>query len=196
MTTFREARLGDFRSALTIRRGFPTQRAVPDAPMPVLSLAALRNNTSPRAFASWDDLHDLGLDPARPGDVLIAVEGGTLGEAMVLTEGRFGEFVPSQQVATVRIHDPAELDPWYLGAWLATDVGREQVRRLARGAGIQRVPVSELMSLILKVPALHTQRVIGEKFLAFENAIQGHRAVTDCLERLRDVDLAIAFQGS
>jgi hypothetical protein len=192
MTTFEEIRLGDLDEALTITRGFPTQRAEPTGEVRVMSLAALRNQAPPKAFADRDAIADLGLDLAQPGDVLVAVEGGTVGEALVVPEG-IDEFVPSQQVVTLRVVDAARLDPWYLGAWLTTDPAHEQLRRLARGQGIQRIPIKDLASLTVRVPPMADQREIGRRFRAFENAIRAHRSVTACLEELRDVDLVATF---
>jgi restriction endonuclease S subunit len=192
MTTFEEIRLGDLVPALTITKGFPTQRALPEGDVRVMSVAALRNTASPKHFAARDDIADLGLELGQLGDVLIAIEGGTVGETLVVPTG-IDEFVPSQQAATLRVADTTRLDPWYLGAWSATEPAREQLRRLARGLGIQRIPIKDLASLIVQVPPMQTQREIGDRFRAFETAIQSHRAVTDCLEELRSLDLVLTF---
>ncbi len=192
MTVFDELRLGDLHGAISLRKGFPAQRAGSSGPVPVLSLAAIRNHTPPRYFADWEDIHDLGLEPAQPSDVLIAVEGGTVGEVMVVPQA-INEFIPSQQVATLRVVDRTALDPRYLGAWLSSAPGREEITRLARGSGIQRVPFRELASLIVRIPPIADQKEIGERFAAFEDAIRTHREVTSCLEKLRDVDLVVAF---
>ena len=189
---FEEVRLGDLVGVLTISKGFPTQRANPEGEVRVMSVAALRNDSEPKLFADPEDIGDLGLTPAEPGDVLIAVEGGTVGETIVVPDG-LDEFVPSQQVATLRVMDNARLDPWFLGAWFATEPAREQIRRLARGTGIQRVPIQDLASLTVMLPPLADQQEIGRRFLAFEKAIQGHRAVTACLQDLRDTDLVVTF---
>lgn len=193
MTAFQEVRLGDLvPSEVMITRGFPTQRAATDGEVRVMSVAALRNATPPKYFADRDAITDVGIDLARPGDVLVAIEGGTVGETLVVPDG-LEELVPSQQAATLRIVDPTRIDPWYLGAWLTTEPGTEQLRRLARGAGIQRIPIRELSSLIVRVPPLAEQREVGERFQAFETAIRDHRAVGACLEELRDLDLVVTF---
>ena len=192
MTTFEEIRLSDLALALAITKGFPTQRALPKGDVRVMSVAAIRNTALAKHFADRDDLADLGMELARPGDVLVAIEGGTVGETLVVPDG-IDEFVPSQQAATLRISDTTRLDPWYLGAWLTTEPAREQLRRLARGLGIQRIPIKDLASLIVRVPPLRDQREIGERFRAFEAAIQSHRAVTACLEELRSLDLVLTF---
>ena len=193
MTTARETRLGDFVPAtVTITRGFPTQRAMPEGEVRVMSVAALRNATDPRHFADRDAIADVGLDVAETGDVLVSIEGGTVGETLVVDEV-LGEFVPSQQVATLRVLEPTRLDPWYLGAWLSTDPGQEQLRRLTRGSGIQRIPIKDLSSLAVPVPPIAQQHEISERYLAYEAAIRSHRAVAECLEELRDLDLVTAF---
>jgi hypothetical protein len=192
MTTFEEVRLSDLSAALTITKGFPTQRAVPEGDVRVMSVAALRNAAPPKYFAERDEIAEVGLEVAQRGDVLVAIEGGTVGEALVVPD-EIDEFVPSQQAATLRVVDPATVDPWYLGAWLATEPAREQLRRLARGMGIQRIPIKDLASLMVRIPPLVDQREIGRRFFAFEAAIRSHRAVTACLENLRDVDLVLAF---
>jgi len=184
-------RLGDL-SGLTITRGFPTQRAVPEGDVRVMSVAMLRNTAPPKHFAERDALADLGMDVAQPGDVLVAIEGGTVGESLVVPPG-INEFVPSQQAATLRVADPTMLDPWYLSAWLTTDAAREQLRRLVRGVGIPRIPLRDLGFLFIPVPPLATQREIGEQFRAFETTIQSHRAVTACLEELRSLELVLTF---
>jgi restriction endonuclease S subunit len=192
MTSFANIRLSDLAQTFTITRGFPTQRTVVNGDMPVLSVADLRNGSPPRHFADRDAIDYAGLTLARPGDILIAVEGGTVGETLVVQD-RPDEFIPSQQVATLRVVDTSTLDPWYLGAWLTTEPAREQIRRLARGQAIQRIPVKDLTSLTVRLPPRELQRDIGERFLAFEISIQSHRSVMGCLEQLRDLDLVVTF---
>ena len=191
-----EIRLADLTKALSVTKGFPTQRALPRGEVRVMSVAALRNTAPPMYFAEREAILDIGLEVAHPGDLLVAIEVGTAGEAFVVPQG-LEEFVPSQQAATLRVADETILDPWYLGAWLNTDLAREQLHRLARGTGIQRIPIKELGSLLVPVLPLADQREIGQRFFAFEAAIQCHRAVTACLEDMRQIDLALTFaEGS
>jgi hypothetical protein len=157
-----------------------------------MSIAALRSESVPKHFAQRYDLDELGLGAALPGDVLIAIEGGTIGETLVVP-GDHEPFVPSQQVATLRVLDLARLDPWYLGAWLSTDLAAEQLRRLARGSGIQRIAMKDLPTLAVSVPPIELQREIGDRHRAFDSAIRAHRAITRCLEALRSVDLDVTF---
>ena len=193
MRTFEEIRLADLvPDQVTVTRGFPTQRGVAEGDVPVMSIAALRSGSTAKHFATRDDLADLRLDIARPADVLVAIEGGTIGEAMVVPDGH-DDFVPSQQAATLRIKNFERIDPWYLGAWLSTEVAGEQLRRLARGSGIQRIAMKDLSSLTLSVPSIEDQREIGERFRAFDGSIRAHRSITACLEQLLEVDLVVTF---
>jgi hypothetical protein len=205
MTNFKAVRLADLADVLTITKGFPTQHAVPEGDVRVMSIAALRNQTPPKLYADRDAISEAGLRTAQAGDVLVAVEGGTVGETMIVAAG-IDEFVPSQQVATIRISDTLfpisdtlfpdlvlALDPYYLGAWLSTEQAREQIRRLARGTAVQRIPVSDLASLTVMIPPLEDQLAIGRRFKAFENAIRKHQAVTAHLQDLCDLDLVVTF---
>jgi hypothetical protein len=189
---FEQVRLGDLSSVVTICKGFPTQRAQVDGEVRVMSVAALRSGTSPKYFADRDAIREVGMEPAAPGDVLVAIEGSTLGEAYVVSEDD-DEFVPSQQVATLKVIDRGKLDPSYLGAWLMTETALERIRRLARGSANQRIPIRDLASLTLMVPSLTDQQEIGRRFLAFETAIQSHRSVMTCLEQLLRLDLVATF---
>ena len=87
----------------------------------VMSVAALRNAVPPRHFADRVDVTE--ADIAQPGDVLVAIEGGTVGETLVVPEG-LEDFVPSQQAVTLRVGDRTSIDPWYLGAWLTSESWR------------------------------------------------------------------------
>jgi hypothetical protein len=195
MTIPDEVRLGELVPAvLKITRGYPTQRGIPEGHLPVMSVAALRNQTPPKFFADLAEMEDLQIGVAQPCDVLVSIEGGTVGEALVVPQDAT-DFVPSQQVATLRIVDTSRLVPWYLGAWLSTKSATEQLRRLARGGGIQRIPIKELSTVTLHVPPLAKQQQIGERFRGFDAAIRSHRAVTACLEELRDLDLVMSFAG-
>ncbi|MBK6855972.1 MAG: restriction endonuclease subunit S [Microthrixaceae bacterium] len=185
-------RLADLTSAVSISRGFLTAKSAETGEVPILSVAMIRNQSPAKNFTDGATIDDLGMSRAIPGDILVAIEGGTVGETLVVRDEE-EVFVPSQQVATLRVVDGSVLDTWYLGAWMTTDATRDQVRRLARGAAIQRVPIKDLGNLTVPLPPLAEQRSIGMRFRAFEESIAGHRAVTACLEELRDVDLAATF---
>jgi hypothetical protein len=192
MSSFTETRLADLSNVIAISRGIPTQATASVGELPVLSVTDLRLGSAARRFVDAEVLDDYDLWTPEAGDVLLSIEGGAVGETLVLGEG-VAPFVPSQQVAIIHVLDETDLDAWYLGAWLATEPAREQLRRLARGSTIQRIPIKELQTLVIPMPPLEIQRDLGERFLAFETAINAHGAIVTCLEQLRALDLAVAF---
>lgn len=192
VTTPEMLRLGDLSHSLSIKRGFPTFRASQDADVPVLSVADLRHGKPARHFADREDCADLAIEPARPGDILISIEGGTVGQVFVVPDG-LDDFVPSQQAATLRVLDLTKIDPWYLAAWLSAEVGSGELRRLARGGGIQRIAIKHLVAVPVPVPPLAVQHQIARRLSAFEAAKAAHAAAAMRIGELRDLDLAITF---
>jgi hypothetical protein len=193
MSSVTEARVADLADVLAIDRGIPTQATTRQGgELPVLSVTDLRDGSAAQNFVDRADLRDYRLQIPEPGDVLVSIEGGTVGETLVLSEDE-NPFAPSQQVALIHVLDETRLDAWYLGAWLATEPAREQLRRLARGSRIQRIPIKELQSLVIPMPPVEIQRDIGEQFLAFQTAIGLHRKIATTLEQLCTLDLAMTF---
>ncbi|MEI8002647.1 MAG: restriction endonuclease subunit S, partial [Actinomycetes bacterium] len=124
--------------------------------------------------------------------VLVAVEGGTVGECLVVPD-EDPEFVPSQQVATLRVLRGGEIDPWYLGAWLSSDQGRQRLMMLTRGSTIKRIAVKDLEKFEVPVPEMAVQKRIGERYRAFSASILAHEEAVSNLKALRMVDLLVAF---
>jgi type I restriction-modification system DNA methylase subunit len=195
VSAYEDVRLSDLMGELDIMRGFPTTRTSPEGEIPVLSLADLRNQSPARHFATQEEAARLGLYGMQGGDVLVAIEGGTVGESYVLRQDRT-DFVPSQQVAVLRVTTPERLDPWYLGAWMATDLARDNLRRLARGAGIQRIAVKDLESLLIRIPALPLQREVGERFRMIREEIDHARTRLTLAEKLAEIDVLLSFHTS
>lgn len=174
-------------------RGVPTARTLDSGTIPVLSIADLRSGRAPRSFVEPEDLQDLGAMVAERNDVLISIEGGTVGECLAVDDTRV-TFVPSQQVATVRVGGDALVDPWYLAAWLGSEEGELAVKMLARGAAIQRIAIRDLESLQVKVLPLDEQRHIGKMYQAFQRSIQSHRDAIIDLEMLLPIEVNQAIR--
>ena len=174
-------------------RGVPTARTLDSGTIPVLSIADLRSGRAPRSFVEPEDLQDLGAMVAEPDDVLISIEGGTVGECLAVDDTR-ATFVPSQQVATVRVDGDALVDPWYLAAWLGSEEGERAVKMLAHGAAIQRIAIRDLESLQVKVLPLDEQRRIGKLYQAFQRSIQSHRDAIIDLEMLLPIEVNQAIR--
>ncbi|HEX3795269.1 MAG TPA: restriction endonuclease subunit S [Acidimicrobiales bacterium] len=170
----------------------PTTRTAKTGDVPVLSVAALRNGDAPRRFVGRAEMITVGA--ALVNDVLLAVEGGTVGECFVVHED-LAEFVPSQQAATLRVLSTEEVEPWYLGAWLSSAEGQQRLGVIARGSTIQRIAFGDLEGLDVRIPQLTEQRRIGGRYRAFNESIRAHRAVAAELEELQRVEFALAFSG-
>jgi len=194
MTDSQWIRLDELGTTLSITRGFLTAKATESGDVPVLSVAMIRNRAGAKHFTDLETVNGTGQSLAQSGDTLVAIEGGTVGETLLVPEEQ-PPFVPSQQVATLRVLDDSSVDPWYLGAWLSTEAARDQVRRLARGSAIQRVPIKDLGTVSIPLVPLEHQHEIGERFRAFDQSISNHRSVAACLEELRETDLTATFAG-
>jgi hypothetical protein len=184
--------------AVEIRRGMPTSRTTQTGEVAVLSVAALRNGDAPHRFVSRDEMSLSMVDLAQIGDVLLAVEGGTVGECFVVHDG-LPPFVPSQQAATLRVTGDVlsfdAVDPWYLAAWLSSHEGRQRLGMLVRGTAIQRIALGDLSSLDVRVPDMDEQKRLGDRYQAFTEAIRHHRSIAADLEVLQRVEFALAFSG-
>lgn len=176
-------RLGALTDALTINRGIPTQITASHGKLPVLSVPELRTGAAAKRFVDGG-----GLSAAHHGivveeDVLVSLEGAAAGEIFVVPDD-FPSFVPSQQVAVIRIQDRSRLDPWFVGAFLSTKSARNQMRRLARGEKVQRIPVKDLDSLTLPLFSPSNQALYGNRYRAYQKAIRAHREIAQHLESM------------
>jgi hypothetical protein len=189
-----KTRIADVPELIAITRGIPTQATSPTGELPVFSLPDLQSRSEAGRFISGPELAATGVRIPQPGDTLISLEGASVGDTFTVPDGS-AEFVPSQQVAVVRVLDRSALDPWYLGAWLATEEARGQMRRLARGAAVQRIPVKDLAALDLPPwrTRVYVARGIGEQFRTFQNAIKTHQDIVEHLKLMRSLGIAINF---
>lgn len=193
MSTWDSRTLKDLGDVVQIARGVPTARTMPEGSVPVRSVASLIADKEASTFIDVEDVDELGALISQPGDVLVAIEGGSVGDSFFVTPG-MPLFVPSQQAVTVRVTDASVLRSEYLAAWLASPVGRQQLQRLARGGGIQRIAVSDVLKLSIPLPPMDVQADISDRLAAFSEAIAEHRRVLDTLSELRDVELTWLFK--
>lgn len=185
-------RLGKLADALTISRGIPTQVTARHGQLPVLSVPELRTGTPTERFVDEAALADFQQSVAREEDVLISLEGAAAGQVFVVPDG-FPSFVPSQQVAVIRIRDRSRLDPWYLGAFLSTTSARTQMQRLARGQKVQRIPVKDLDTVTIPMPTQPEQAAYGRHYKAYQRAIRAHRETAQHLAVMCATDLEMNF---
>jgi len=185
-------RLSELTGALTINRGILTQVTAPHGQLPVLSVPELRTGAAAKRFVNEGALAEAHQGIAVEEDVLVALEGTAAGEIFVVPED-FPIFVPSQQVAVIRIQDRSRLDPWYLGAFLSTESARNQMRRLARGEKVQRIPVKDLHSVTIPLLPALAQSSNGGRHRAYQIAIRAHRETAQHLESMCAAEAEMNF---
>ena len=186
-------RLADLVGDGLIVRGLTTFRTASTGEIPVMSIADLRAQRPARHFVDPENLLESEELIAVPGDVLISIEGGTVGEGLVVGKNQ-STFVPSQQVAMIRIGDHQKLDPWFLVAWLGSEQGVTSLKTITRGAGIQRISRNDLYKLEVPVPPLRDQKNIGELARNFNETIQSHRRVIAQMEELLPIEINVAIR--
>jgi len=192
MSSWPKKKLGELTDIVQISRGVPTVKTRTKGEIPVLSVALLNGGGEARAFMSRDEIKNSGADLSQPGDVVIAVEGGSIGESF-LVNSETEPFIPSQQAVTVRILDPKVLIPEFFAAWLMSPSGEQQLRRLVRGAAIKRIAFLDLKTLLVPIAPIEIQNEIAELLLGFNNAIASHVKVLEYLTGLRDTKVALLF---
>lgn len=177
-------RFGDLVDTMTITRGIPTQATASSGQLPVFSVPDLRSGSPAKRFVDPTALNT-ALDAATEGDVLIALEGAAAGEVFVVPED-FPRFVPSQQVAVIRIWNRSRLNPWYLGSFLSTEAAHAQLRRLTRGQKVQRIPLQDLDTLTIPLAPPSAQTSVADQYRACQRAIRAHRETAQHLEKMCD----------
>ena len=185
-------RFGALTDALTINRGIPTQVTASRGQLPVLSVPELRTGADAKRFVNEGARTEAHQGIVVEEDVLVSLEGAAAGEIFVVPQD-FPGFVPSQQVAVIRIQDRSRLDPWYVGAFLSTESARNQMRRLARGVKVQRIPVKDLDSLTIPLLSLTAQTSYGSYYRAYQKAIRAHRETARHLEAMCATDMEMNF---
>jgi hypothetical protein len=182
-----EVRLSDLSYAIAITRGIPTRLTTPDdSGIPVLSMTNLRQEVTPERFFDPEALGDTPVHLPGPGDVLVSIEGPTVGDTLTVVDAPI--CAVSQQVAVFEVIDESRILPWFLGACLATDTSRAQLLRLASGTAIRRIALKDLGTLTIPLPDLATQRRIADRFASFQQAIHAHQQIIDYLEFTCTVD--------
>ena len=184
------SRLEDL-ATVFVRRGFPSFKATEAGEIPVRSVAIVRSGGAARLIADSASVQEAGGISAI-NDILLTIEGPSIGDFVVVGP-EHGAFVPSQQVATIRSGNTELTDPWFVAAWIATPTAQAQLQRLTRGSAIQRITFSDLGKLDVPSAPIGNQRIIGEKFRAFEESLRTHRAIAECLLELQSVDNTSAF---
>ncbi len=186
--------LGQLSDFVRVSRGFPTQRTQSSGRLAVLSVTELRNAQEPTRFADRSDLDDLGLQQTIPGDVLLTIEGSSLGELFVVPQG-MEPFVCARQAVRMTVSETqnAIIHPSFLGAWLSSQQAQRQLATLSGGRTIRRVSFQYIGNLMIPVLPWETQVEIAKKFEAIETARLAHRALVATMEVMQSLEVELAF---
>ena len=177
-----------------IFRGFPSARAASDGEVPVQSLASLRGDEPVTRFVRDDEIGERMREIVMPGDLLVGLSGADMCRVLVVPEGT-APFVPSQQVAVVRLGKLSGVDTWYVAAWLSSRQGRQALDGLVRSTASPRITTADLSRLALPIPNMEKQTLVGERYRLFVASIEAHRAILTKTEQLLEVELTLAFVG-
>ena len=128
--------------------------------------------TSPETYSY---LVRTGCQP-HEGDVLYSKD-GTIGETAVVTESR--DFVVASSLIIIT-PNPHWITPRYLRYALSSVPLLEQARTLVRGAGLPRISIANLATVVLPVPPLHEQERIVNHIETITSAID---SATDTARR-------------
>lgn len=111
-------------------------------------------------YSEYEKLHRSHM---KPGDVLLSVV-GTIGSVAIVTD-KYPHLTGSCKIAIIR---PKRTNPYYLAAYLASEIGQGQIKRRIRGAVQQGLILPDLKEL--PVP------VVGDRSVAeIEKLIRASR---------------------
>jgi type I restriction enzyme S subunit len=126
----------------------------------------------------------------RAGDVLLSIT-ADLGRTAVVSEAVAGGHI-NQHLAILRVRD---VEPLYLGQFLASAGGRRQFEHLNRQAVKAGLNFDDIRSLNILLPPRELQDRFTALFLAREETTAGLRRAVDEADRLFDSLTHRAFRG-
>lgn len=105
---------------------------------------------------------------AKPGDILFAAVGATIGELAIIQKS-INEANINQNIAKVRINK--EFNPYFVGLFFASKIGQLQISRLVTGNA--QAYLNSLQIKELKIPKvqLNKQREISDYFVEIEREL-------------------------
>jgi restriction endonuclease S subunit len=174
-------------SEISITRGFVSQRSSAGGQIQVASLSHLINGEPSAKFTTQHEIERQGLFQPVRGDFLLAVEGSVGG--VYLVTGDEPAFVPSRQTVILRFATQERIVSTYLAAWFSSPSGQSALESLARGVTLQRVSLSDLCSVEIPTPSLELQKRIGDRYVAFGDAIRTHEQIVHTLHQMRENDV-------
>ncbi|HFR5715446.1 MULTISPECIES: restriction endonuclease subunit S [Escherichia] len=119
-------------------------------------------------FISKEKHNDLRSHQVKPGGLLLSVR-GTIGRAAVFDSEKYS--TASLNAAVVTIDCKPTINPYYLAAFLNSEVGRIQSNRIANGAVQLNMNLKETASNLIVIPPINLQETIAATFLSKNRAI-------------------------
>lgn len=119
-------------------------------------------------FISKEKHNDLRSHQVKPGGLLLSVR-GTIGRAAVFDSEKYS--TASLNAAVVTIDCKPTINPYYLAAFLNSEVGRIQSNRIANGAVQLNMNLKETASNLIVIPPINLQEAIAATFLSKNRAV-------------------------
>lgn len=119
-------------------------------------------------FISKEKHNDLRSHQVKSGGLLLSVR-GTIGRAAVFDSVKYS--TASLNAAVVTIDCKPTINPYYLAAFLNSEVGRIQSNRIANGAVQLNMNLKETASNLIVIPPINLQETIAATFLSKNRAI-------------------------
>lgn len=123
------------------------------------------------------------------GDLIITRNGAPFKVAVV--EVPEGETYIANSNSYILRFDIETFNPYYLAAFLNSPDGIESLERIAAGTAIPNISLSNLRNLVVPVPSLEEQELIGQEFRATRDAVE---VLKIKLEKAR-CDLSEVYSG-
>jgi hypothetical protein len=129
--------------------------------------------------------------PVREGDVLLAARGEH--NIATVAEGDLIGAYPTLDVYLIRPL-PRRLDSHYLAAFLRLPANNRLLKASTSGVLVPRVPKAALEDLVIPLPPLDRQRVLGQWAEAAAREVELTARLDQAQRTLRDRQLAAAFR--
>jgi type I restriction enzyme, S subunit len=114
-------------------------------------------------------------------DDIVMTSEAPLGEVYVLPDDT--KYVLGQRLFGLRAN-PKKIDPHYLAAWLTSSLGRAALQARASGSTVLGIKQSQLVKILVDVPEMATQRVIGSLRKAINHKVTINHQINKTLESI------------
>jgi len=141
-----------------------------------------RFNASEFVYVSREKTDALRRNLTVPGDIVVT-QRGTLGQAAVVPDIGYEQFVISQSQMRLRC-DPARADLLFVYYWLLLPETVRYVQRNAVAAGVPHINLGFFRTMRLRLPSIREQQAIASILGALDDKIELNRQMNETLEEL------------